>query len=742
MLDKPAGVARETPPPRGGAGDGGASPAAAWRRDGLDAGQLLSALRRRRMVLVACATVIPLLAVLALNRIAPLYTAIGTVLYDDRTYAAQELQSILRADPTTDAIMSSQAEIVRSLSTAERVADRLQLDRNPDFNAALRPPGFPARVMTAARSWMGLSERQSSQADTAAARRGVLLAVQSAFTVATVKASRVLEVSFTAHDPDLAAAAVNLAMQLYIQDQLDAKVDAVQRATAWLEKRVAELRDAVNQSEDRIAAYRARHGLSQGVRAGLDAERLSRLNEDLLSNRNELVAAQGRLDAARGHAGAAAQASIAPSVVQARSLRDQLAGQLQALLARAGPGHPSVPALRSQLADAERVVAAETARVVAAAEAELRADRDRVGMLEAALREAQTEQDHNGEAQVALNAMQRDVDAERTLLQSVQERLQQTAQQTAIETPDARIISRALPPGEPSYPRRGPLIAAACAFGILSGLLLVYVLELADGTFRGGEDVRARLGLRCFALIPETRRGELRRVRLHDYVLDHPLTPYAEQVRALRAGLWLGRSRPRIVAITAARPSEGKTTVALALARSAAQAGERVVLLDCDVRQPSIGRTLGMDGADGLIDCLQGRVPLETVLQRDERSGLAVIPAGSLEVNALSLFMSEAMAALLQRLRQDYDLVLLDAPPAHALTDARVIAGMAEATLLCLRWRSTPFGVVRHALDLLEEAQASVVGVTLTRVDMRAHVRSGFADAEVYHPRYGGYFRA
>src|SRR6516165_229270 len=113
MLDKPAGVARETPPPRGGAGDGGASPAAAWRRDGLDAGQLLSALRRRRMVLVACATVIPLLAVLALNRIAPLYTAIGTVLYDDRTYAAQELQSILRADPTTDAIMSSQAEIVR-----------------------------------------------------------------------------------------------------------------------------------------------------------------------------------------------------------------------------------------------------------------------------------------------------------------------------------------------------------------------------------------------------------------------------------------------------------------------------------------------------------------------------------------------------------------------------------------------------------------------------------------------------
>jgi succinoglycan biosynthesis transport protein ExoP len=116
-----------------------------------------------------------------------------------------------------------------------------------------------------------------------------------------------------------------------------------------------------------------------------------------------------------------------------------------------------------------------------------------------------------------------------------------------------------------------------------------------------------------------------------------------------------------------------------------------------------------------------------------------VIPAGQLEVNALSLFMSEAMARLLQELRAQYDLILLDAPPAYAMTDARVIAGMAEATVLCVRWHSTPLGVVRDALGLLEEAQASVAGVALTRVDMRAHVRSGYA--EVYRPRYGGYFR-
>jgi succinoglycan biosynthesis transport protein ExoP len=706
---------------------------------------LLGALRRRRAPLAASGVLVPLLALVALHQVTPLYTAHGTVLYDDRGYAARELQSVLRVDPMTEAVMSSQAEIVRGLSIAERIADRLDLYRDPAFNAALRPPGRLARLIAAARNlvapWMA-----PEVADETIARRNTLLAVQNAIDVATVKSSRVLDVAFTARDPLLAASAVNLAMQLYIQDQLDAKIAAVNHATSWLDGRVSELREQVGRAEDRMAAYRANHGLAQGVRAGLDTERISRLNEDLLSARTELASVQGRLDSARGQAGhggpgTTAQAAVASSVVQARAQRDLIAGRLDALAAHAGARNPDVVSLRVHLAAADRAVAAETARVVAAAEAELRADQSRVAQLEGALRDAQAEQDRSSEAQVALNAMQRDADAERSLLQSVQEGVQQTAQQTAIETPDARVISRALPPTEPSFPRRGPLLIAAIAFGVLFGLLLVHLLELADATFRSGEDVRTRLGLRCLALIPEVERRALGRGRLLDYPLDKPLSPFAEQVRALRASLWMERVRPRIVAFTAARPSEGKTTVTLAVGRCAALCGERVVVVDCDVRQPSMGRLMGMDGGLGLIDCLQGRATLEDVIRQDQSSGMSVIPAGSLDVNTLSMFMSGMMAALLQQLRQDYDLILLDAPPAHAMTDARVIAGMAEATVLCLRWRSTPLGVVRDAIALLEEAQANVVGAALTRVDVRAHVKSGCADAEVYHPRYGGYFR-
>jgi capsular exopolysaccharide synthesis family protein len=289
-------------------------------------------------------------------------------------------------------------------------------------------------------------------------------------------------------------------------------------------------------------------------------------------------------------------------------------------------------------------------------------------------------------------------------------------------------------------------MAAATVFGILFGLLLVYVSELADQRFRSGDEVRAVLGLPCFALIPRIRRSALGRMSIDEYAASRPLSPLAEQLRSLRAGLSLWPDRPHVIAVTAALPDEGKTTVALALGRLAAMNGERVIVLDCDIRKAVGHLALADPGGmpaqgtgPGLVDCLQGRAALADVIRKDRISGMDSIPGGAGEANALGLLMSGAMALLLETLRQDYDLVLLDAPPAQAVTDARIVAGLADATLLCIRWRQTPRDAVLHALELLEEAHANVVGAALTQVDLAAHARSGYADAEVYHPRHGYY---
>ncbi|CAH2604434.1 Polysaccharide biosynthesis tyrosine autokinase [Rhodovastum atsumiense] len=715
---------------------------------------VLSMLRRRIWAFVLCAVAIPVIAFVVLEQMAPRYTATGTAVYEPESYAAQELQSILRVDPMTDAVMASQAEIVRSQQATERLIDRFGLMNSQEFNWTLRPPSIFASAVQMLRDGLDTVLRPVLPAladlllpaprpppNPVEVRQSVVRAVQNAMEVTVVRQSHVLNVSFTTEDRQLAADAVNAMLEYYIADQLALKFDAVRNATTWLQARADELRREVQLSEDKVTAYRTRTGLVQGVQAALDTEQVSRVSADLLQARNELAQAEGKLDAARGGRGAQAQAAVAPSVVQMRTQMDTLNAQLQSLTSRLGSRHPDVLSLRNQIADLRQSVGNETTRVVAASDAEVRAARARVASLEQNLKLAQAEYDRKAQSQLPLNAMDRDLQASRTLLQTVLARIQQTQQQNAIEKPDARVISSALVPAEPSFPRMKILMPAAAVFGILFGLLVVYLLDVSDSTLRSGDDVRAVLGLPCFALIPQVRARLLGRARLEDYVVRKPHSSFAEQIRALRAGLWLDNGNPRIIAITAARPGEAKTTTAIALGRSAALNNERVLVLDCDIRQPSFGRIMRAEHGLGIADLLLGQATLEEVIRRDRLTDMDFIPAGSNRVNSLGLFMSDAMSRAMEYVRGRYDLVLLDAPPVFAMTDARIISRCADATLLCVRWRETPRSVVSRSLDLLDEADARVIGVVMTRVDPRAHVRGGHTDSEVYHPRYGGYYR-
>jgi capsular exopolysaccharide synthesis family protein len=705
--------------------------------------------RRHLWAFLAIALLVPVCAWIAIQRTTPRYTAVGSLIYDPSDYKVRELESILRTDPTNEAVMASQAEVLQSLKIAQRVAERGNLFANPEFNVTLRPRS----AIRAAADWAQASLGHFEARDLPGATYGpipdpgrdaTILAVRSALHAEPLHSSRVLQVTFTAQDPLVAAAAVNNAMDIYIKDQFTAKAAAVRRATLWLNERAAALRGEVRKQEDRIAAYRAEHNFAQGMTAGLDAEKISHLNEDLSRARADLATADARLDAARGKAGVEAPAAIAASVVPLRTNLEQLTAQLQAQTGRLGTNHPELQSSRRQVDQARRAVEAEIARVVAATVQDRHAAYDRVTLLEDNLRNARKEADAEAKAQIPLNGMERDAAASRVQLQVVLERIQQTAQQHALETSEAHEISLALAPRRPSWPRPTPMMIAAAAAGILLGLMLVYLLHLTDSTLHSGEDVRALVKLPCFALVPELTRRELRGTPIEEFVLRRPLTAYAEQIRAVRAGLWLGAERPRVVAVTAARPAEGKSVLALSLARSAALSGEKVLLIDCDMRRPSLGHRLRANGGPGLADLLRGNVGMLDVLHNDQLGapggGMHFVPAGQSRGDTFGLFVGAEMAQLLLEARQHYTLIILDSAPVQAITEARVVAAIADATIFCVRWRSTPRDVVSYALELLEDAHAQVAGVVLTRVDPRAHVRSGYADAEVYHRRYRAYF--
>ncbi|WP_135468113.1 polysaccharide biosynthesis tyrosine autokinase [Crenalkalicoccus roseus] len=724
--------------------------------EGLTVTALLAALRRRRWVLILCAILFPLAAYIAAKQLTPRYTANTTVMFEPTEYSVRELQSILRDENTTDAVLASQVEIIRSLSIARRVVQRFGLEQRPEFawwlRDAQRAEGAWYRMQDGLSRWLGsfapwlaepIAPRPPARVPPPeAAEIMAAEAMINALQVQVVRNSRVLSIRFTSEDRHLARDVANYVAELYIADQLEGKFNAVRRANEWLEARVAQLRQEVAVTEQRIAELRAASGLTRGVSAVLATEQISRINADLLEARNQLATAEARLAAARGGGGGADLTALgAANLTAQRTARDAARQELERLQATLGANHPDVRAARSRLAEAERAVGAETTRVVQALDAEARAARARVRSLEEALRLQEDRVNTGQSAEIQLAALEREAEASRSLLRAVLERSQQTVAQTAIERPDARVLSPATTPALPSFPKVTTFVMAAVVLGVLFGLLVIWFLEQADSTIRSGEEVRSALGLPCLALVPMLKRGLLGRHRAEDYVVRKPLSPFAESMRTLRAALWLGAEPPRVIVITAARPGEGKTTTAVALARSAAMNGERVLLIDCDVRQPSLGQVFRCEGAAGVTDLLLGQAVLERIIRRDHLSSLDYIPAGAAEIHSLGLFMSEAMAGLLDRVRRDYDLIVLDAPPALAMADARVVARLADATLLCVKWRDTPRSVVRNSLGLLEEAHARVVGAALTQVDAKVHGRSGYADAEVYHPRYGGYFR-
>ena len=727
------------------------------------AAQMLSnaawSLWRHKWVLVLCLLLVPAITWAALKQITPLYTADATVIYEPAQYNQQELQSILSRDTTTDEVISTQVQVIQNLRSAERVVERFDLEQNPEFNYTLRPKSDFAAItdgivggirgglaflirpiFPAAADALEVNAGRPPTAEDV--RHSVVMAVQSAITAQSVRLSHVIDVSFTSRSRTLASDVANELANMYIADQLQLKFDAVRNANKWLEGQAHELQNQVQANDNKIAQYRSQQGLTQGVAANLVTEEVSRLSDNLVEARNELAQAEGQVSAAHGKFGSSAQAAVSPSVVALRAQRDSLSAQLQSLLAHLGPNHPTVISMRQQLGVLSSEVNAETGQVMAASDAAVRSARAKVIGLQEQLQEARGRVATAGQAEIPLEAMQREADASRNLLQTVLGSMQRLQQQAAIETSDARVVSSSLPPPEPSYPKTKVLVAASTLLGLCIGFLLVYLLELTQSKFRSGHDIRSVLGLNCLAQIPQIDHDKEGVSGMEEYLVQKPFSLGAEQVRSLRAALWLGASRPKVVAVAAARPGEGKTTTSICLGRSASLAGERIVVVECDTRKPSFAKLMGIKEKTGLLEFLSGTAPLEDVIHTDKLTSFDYIPAGvGGRSNSHSLFMSENMVMLLERLRRDYDLVVLDLPPVIAMTDARIVASLAESTLLCVRWQTTPRAVAKHCYEMLQDAGANVVGAALTRVNMRAHARSGHTDAEAYHSRYAPYYQ-
>ncbi len=704
--------------------------------------KVVEAFRRRLWVFALTTAVVFLLVAFATLTATRLYTATADVQLDMRqtSVLGADVQEVFGAMQPENAIVETETEILRSRALAARVVDELNLTADPEF----APSGGPGLF-----GGIGALFGTRSAADEArlreARRQSTTSNLMQRVDVRRHGITLIIKVSATSQDPEKAARIANAFAENYLTMQLETKYETIAKANEWLSNRLATLREEVQAKERAVAEYRAENGLLTTGATTLTEQSVGAINLDYVRAQTELAAAQARLQGVA--AGASSQEALtSPVVASLRAQQAELARQRAELSTRYGPRHPQMMQIDRQSADLQRELNAEIARITQSIRTEVNIAAQRVASLQGSLQSSSDTLETNDVASVQFRELERDAEASRTLYEAFLTRYRQVAESSGIERADARVTSPAVSPQAPSSPQLKLNLILGLLLGLGLGAVAVFIVELLEQSLRTPEDVQSRLGETCLGAIPFVDRrartidGEL--LSPEEFIIKRPLSAFGEALRSLRAGVFYASPdrKVKVLAVTSALPDEGKTTTAIGLARISALAGSKTVIVDCDLRRRSATHCLGIEAEKGLTEVLFRTASLNEVIQKDLGTGVDIVPLAQAEFTPRDLFGSEAMKSLLEALRVRYDVVILDTAPVMPISDTRVLAPFADATLVVARWGRTPSSIVRNAVERLRSHGAKIAGVVLEGVESGLVSRLLYDRPDYYSELYQTYY--
>ena len=712
-------------------------------------------IRRRKWVILGTILLLTGLAVFQVERLQPQYRAAAQVMLDPRREQALDIKAVLSDVPVDLETVQGEIAVITSRTLADKVVTRLGLDTMAEFNPRLAaldredgfdPVGAIRKVVRAGLARLGIDGGEAAPTDPDAERENrtrIVNAVIKALDAAPRGRSRVIEIGFTSENPERAATIANAIGDLYILERLEARFEAAQRANKWLNERMSDLRRQTEDAERRAQDFRQQAGLLQGAgTTTLAQQAIGQFNAELISARAARATAEARLRAAEPALGAGA-ASL-PGAVLENGLIQRLQEQVitsQRRIAELGqslgPRHPQVLQIRADLEEAQGRLRTEINKFISGMRNDASAARSREQQLEGELRKFETQAGVLGQREVELRTLDTLAQSNRTLLNQLTQRFNETALQQDLQQPDARVISAAPVPQQTSFPNKKLLVGAAFLLSALLGVAIALILEHLDQGFRSAEQVGRVAGVPALGLVPALAglRQRLARRKPADTIIDRPRSSYSEAVSSTLASLFLAANerRPKLVLVTSTLPGEGKTTLTASLARAAAQSGLRVLLVDADLRRPALHHVLHLPLQPGLTDVLGDKAAFVDAVQKDPRSTVAFLPAGSAVQNPLHLLAAERTRQFLHGLGKHYDLILIDTSPVMAVSDPRVLCRYVDQTVFVIRWARTPREQALNALNQIVEAGGRIGGVVLSMVDVRRHAQYGFGDSGQYH---------
>jgi polysaccharide biosynthesis transport protein len=738
---------------------------------------LVKVVRRRRSIIVGTVAVTTLASAFLAYYMTPQYTAFSAVSIEPRTTRILNTQALIEQVPQDNTTIETEVKLLGSRSFAHYAIEALGLLDDPDFNPVLRAQNEAARAAQAPKqgfdafiadyiqpvanwvstSWLvatGLAQStmETHGADPFAQQTALESAIDTLLEGLAVHQSGesyVIGIAYTSPDPQKAALVANEVARLYVENRLDDKRSANSRAADWLAVRANQLREALLASESAIAAYRAEHELmidSRGVM--LDDETLAALNRELIvarAERTQRAAKLSQVRKLRGQAGGVdsiMEVIGSPVIGNLRRLEAELIRQEAQMAQEYGANHPTLIQTRAERRDIAGKIDIEIQNVLRGLENELAVAASREEALVDHLDQAKRHIGQNRAAQVHLRELERESEANRLLYTTVLNRHKELNEQEDLAEAGARVISSATAPQRPSFPQPKLMIAVGFTGSLMLGMLFAIAAEGLESGLRSGRQVEQVLGVPHLGMVPKLRglKGE----KPHQYLMKKPRSAYAEAVRAVQVGLHFSNPErpPQVVLVTSSLPGEGKTTLALSLATTAARSGHKSIVVDLDLRHPSVRRELGQAiSGPGLVEAVNGENALEDVIYCDETvPNLHAIAISRSTSNPTDLLASPKLQALLTQLRSRYNYIILDAPPLLGLADTRIAARLADAVLFVVRWGKTNDEVAVNGIDSLLESRTAVAGAVLTQVDVRNHTKRAYGDALQYYGKYEKYY--
>jgi capsular exopolysaccharide synthesis family protein len=635
-----------------------------------------------------------------------------------------------------------------------QVIRELNLDRRPEF--AGRTP-LPSPSLDLA------PDPLQSDPSRAAAMVG---GIKGSLRVSLSPNTRIIEVHYRSSDPQLAADVVNTLMQTYVENNFKARFESTMQASDWLSKQLVDLQMKVETSQEKLVRYQKEHEiLGTDEKQNITTAKLDELNRALTSAESDRMEKEALYRMAEaGDADSLASSANGLGDANGRSQDSQLLESLRArqadikiqaaeLNTQFGPAYPKLSQLNNQLKEIDIQIQAEMKKISGKVRGQYNAALQRENMLHDAFEKQKQEANKLNENAIEYTLLKRDVDTNRQLYEGLLQKLKEAGVSAGLKSNNFRIVDSARPPSAPIEPNIPRNLMFAVVLGLASGVGLAIVLEALDNTVRTTEQAQAISGLASLGMIPlgskAAREGpnpkrlviasSKETVELVTQV--SPQSQMAESYRALRTSLLLSNlgAPPKVIMVTSALPQEGKTTTSINCAVVLAQKGVRVLLIDADLRRPSIHKTLGMGPHSGLSNVLTGTTTLDQAITRTTiLPNLFVLAAGTPPPNPAELLASANMKEVLAKLCEEYDHIVIDTPPTLSVTDAVVLSPRADAVVLVIRSAQTTKQALRRSRDILTQVNAKVVGVLLNAVDLSSPDYYYYYE---YQGKYARYYR-